>query len=137
MKFQDVAKVYAQSGHGGNGCVAFRREKFIEYGGPWGGNGGKGGDVWVEAVDNVNPRIDYRFQQHVRAHARRAVLGAHVLLDAVVDQGVEAIDRDDPHVAATAAVAAVRSAIFDELLAPERHGAAAAVARANIDLALV
>jgi GTPase len=67
MKFLDVAKVYVQSGNGGNGCVAFRREKFIEYGGPWGGNGGKGGDVWVEAVDNLNTLIDYRFQQHVRA----------------------------------------------------------------------
>ena len=67
MKFLDVAKVYIQSGHGGNGCVAFRREKFIEYGGPWGGNGGKGGDVYIEAVDNRNTLIDYRFQQHVRA----------------------------------------------------------------------
>ncbi len=67
MKFLDVAKVYIQSGHGGNGCVAFRREKYIEYGGPWGGNGGKGGDVWIEAVENLNTLIDYRFQQHVRA----------------------------------------------------------------------
>src|SRR5471030_246764 len=67
MKFLDVAKVYIQSGNGGNGCVAFRREKFIEYGGPWGGNGGKGGDVWGEAVENLNTLIDFRFQQHVRA----------------------------------------------------------------------
>jgi GTP-binding protein len=67
MKFLDVAKVYIQSGAGGNGCVAFRREKFIEYGGPWGGNGGRGGNVWAEAVDNLNTLIDYRFQQHVRA----------------------------------------------------------------------
>jgi GTP-binding protein len=67
MKFLDVAKVYIQSGNGGNGCVAFRREKFIEYGGPWGGNGGKGGDVWVEAVEHLNTLIDFRFQQHVRA----------------------------------------------------------------------
>ncbi len=67
MKFLDVAKVYIQSGNGGNGCVAFRREKFIEYGGPWGGNGGKGGEVWVEAVENLNTLIDFRFQQHVRA----------------------------------------------------------------------
>ena len=67
MKFLDVAKVYASSGAGGNGCVAFRREKFIEYGGPWGGDGGKGGDVWAEAVENLNTLIDYRFQQHVRA----------------------------------------------------------------------
>jgi GTP-binding protein len=67
MKFLDVAKVYVSSGAGGNGCVSFRREKFIEYGGPNGGNGGKGGDVWAEAVENLNTLIDYRFQQHVRA----------------------------------------------------------------------
>ena len=67
MRFLDIAKVYASSGAGGNGCIAFRREKFIEYGGPYGGDGGKGGDVWAEAVDNLNTLIDYRFQQHVRA----------------------------------------------------------------------
>ncbi len=67
MKFLDVAKVYASSGPGGNGCVAFRREKFIEYGGPWGGDGGRGGDVVAEAVENLNTLIDYRFQQHVKA----------------------------------------------------------------------
>jgi GTP-binding protein len=67
MKFLDVAKVYVSSGAGGNGCVAFRREKFIEYGGPWGGDGGKGGNVWAEAVENLNTLIDYRYAQHVRA----------------------------------------------------------------------
>jgi len=67
MRFLDVAKVYASSGAGGNGCVAFRREKFIEYGGPYGGNGGRGGDVIAEAVENLNTLIDYRFQQHVKA----------------------------------------------------------------------
>jgi len=67
MKFLDVAKVYAQSGAGGNGCIAFRREKFIEYGGPYGGDGGRGGDVIAEAVENLNTLIDYRFQQHVKA----------------------------------------------------------------------
>ncbi|MBV9991215.1 MAG: GTPase ObgE [Alphaproteobacteria bacterium] len=67
MRFLDTAKVYIRSGNGGNGCVAFRREKFIEYGGPWGGDGGKGGNVWVEAVDNLNTLIDYRYQQHVTA----------------------------------------------------------------------
>ncbi len=67
MRFLDIAKVYIRSGNGGNGCVAFRREKFIEYGGPWGGNGGKGGDLWAEAVDNLNTLIDYRYQQHVMA----------------------------------------------------------------------
>ncbi|WP_341704756.1 GTPase ObgE [Ferrovibrio sp.] len=67
MKFLDQAKVYVESGHGGAGSVSFRREKFIEYGGPDGGNGGKGGDVWVECVDGLNTLIDYRYQQHFRA----------------------------------------------------------------------
>jgi len=67
MKFLDEAKVYVRSGDGGNGCVAFRREKFIEFGGPSGGDGGKGGDVVVEAVDGLNTLIDYRYQQHFKA----------------------------------------------------------------------
>jgi GTP-binding protein len=67
MKFLDTAKVYAKSGNGGNGCISFRREKFIEFGGPNGGNGGRGGDVWAEAVENLNTLIDYRFQQHITA----------------------------------------------------------------------
>jgi len=67
MRFLDVAKVYASSGAGGNGCIAFRREKFIEYGGPYGGDGGRGGDVIAEAAVNLNTLIDYRFQQHVKA----------------------------------------------------------------------
>ncbi|MBR1216426.1 GTPase ObgE [Bradyrhizobium sp. U87765 SZCCT0131] len=67
MKFLDEAKVYIRSGDGGNGCVAFRREKFIEFGGPSGGNGGKGGDVVIEAVDGLNTLIDYRYQQHFKA----------------------------------------------------------------------
>src|SRR5271165_5042408 len=67
MKFLDEAKVYVRSGDGGNGCVAFRREKFIEFGGPSGGNGGRGGDVIIEAVDGLNTLIDYRYQQHFKA----------------------------------------------------------------------
>jgi GTP-binding protein len=67
MKFLDEAKVYVQSGAGGNGCVSFRREKFIEFGGPNGGDGGKGGDVIVEAVTGLNTLIDYRYQQHFKA----------------------------------------------------------------------
>ena len=67
MKFLDQAKVYIRSGDGGNGSVSFRREKFIEFGGPDGGNGGRGGNVWVEAVDNLNTLIDYRYQQHFKA----------------------------------------------------------------------
>jgi GTP-binding protein len=64
MKFLDIARVHLRSGAGGNGCIAFRREKFVEFGGPSGGDGGKGGDVWVEAVDGLNTLIDYRYQQH-------------------------------------------------------------------------
>src|SRR5213595_3551038 len=67
MKFLDEAKVYTRSGDGGNGCVAFRREKYIEFGGPSGGNGGRGGDVIIEAVDGLNTLIDYRYQQHFKA----------------------------------------------------------------------
>ncbi len=67
MKFLDEAKVYIRSGDGGAGAVSFRREKFIEFGGPDGGNGGRGGDVWVEAVNGLNTLIDYRFQQHFKA----------------------------------------------------------------------
>ena len=67
MKFLDTAKVYIKSGSGGNGCIAFRREKFIEFGGPNGGDGGRGGDVWAEAAENLNTLIDYRFQQHIQA----------------------------------------------------------------------
>ena len=67
MKFLDEAKVYIQSGAGGNGCVAFRREKFIEFGGPNGGDGGRGGDVIAQAVDGLNTLIDYRYQQHFKA----------------------------------------------------------------------
>src|SRR6267378_1117287 len=67
MKFLDEAKVYIRSGDGGNGCVAFRREKYIEFGGPSGGNGGRGGDVIIEVVDGLNTLIDYRYQQHFKA----------------------------------------------------------------------
>ena len=71
MKFLDQAKVYIRSGDGGDGCVSFRREKFIEFGGPDGGDGGRGGDVVVEAVDGLNTLIDYRYQQHFKAQTRR------------------------------------------------------------------
>ncbi|MDO9563703.1 MAG: GTPase ObgE, partial [Bradyrhizobium sp.] len=67
MKFLDEAKVYIRSGDGGNGCVAFRREKYIEFGGPSGGNGGRGGDVIIEVADGLNTLIDYRYQQHFKA----------------------------------------------------------------------
>jgi GTP-binding protein len=67
MKFLDQCKVYIRSGNGGGGAVSFRREKYIEYGGPDGGDGGRGGDVWIMAVDGLNTLIDYRYQQHFKA----------------------------------------------------------------------
>jgi GTPase len=66
MKFLDEAKIYVRAGNGGAGAVSFRREKFIEYGGPDGGDGGTGGDVWVEAANDLNTLIDYRYQQHFK-----------------------------------------------------------------------
>jgi GTP-binding protein len=67
MKFLDQAKVYVKAGDGGNGCASFRREKFIEFGGPDGGDGGRGGDIVIECVDGLNTLIDYRYQQHFKA----------------------------------------------------------------------
>jgi len=75
MKFLDEAKVYIRSGDGGNGCVSFRREKFIEFGGPNGGDGGKGGDVVAAAVEGLNTLIDYRYQQHFTAKNGGAGMG--------------------------------------------------------------
>ncbi|WP_417714556.1 GTPase ObgE [Pseudophaeobacter arcticus] len=75
MKFLDLAKVYIRSGGGGNGCVSFRREKYIEYGGPDGGDGGKGGSVWAEAVDGLNTLIDFRYQQHFFANNGQSGMG--------------------------------------------------------------
>ncbi len=72
MKFLDQAKVYIRSGNGGAGCISFRREKYVEFGGPDGGDGGKGGDVIIECVDGLNTLIDYRYQQHFKAKT-----GAH------------------------------------------------------------
>ena len=67
MQFLDQAKVFLRAGDGGNGCVSFRREKYIEFGGPDGGDGGKGGDVILECVANLNTLLDYRYQQHYTA----------------------------------------------------------------------
>jgi GTP-binding protein len=75
MKFLDEAKVYIQSGAGGNGCISFRREKFIEFGGPNGGDGGHGGDVVAEAVTGLNTLIDYRYQQHFKARPGQHGMG--------------------------------------------------------------
>ena len=67
MKFLDQAKIFVKAGDGGNGCVAFRREKYVEFGGPAGGAGGRGGDVWVEAASGLNTLIDFRYRQHLKA----------------------------------------------------------------------
>src|ERR1700710_2678102 len=67
MKFLDQAKIYVKSGDGGDGVVAFRREKYIEFGGPDGGTGGRGGDIIFEAAANLNTLIDFRYMQHFRA----------------------------------------------------------------------
>ena len=75
MKFLDLAKIYVRSGSGGAGCISFRREKYVEYGGPDGGDGGHGGAVWVEAVEGLNTLIDFRYQQHFFARDGRPGMG--------------------------------------------------------------
>lgn len=76
MKFLDQAKIFIQSGNGGAGCVSFRREKYIEFGGPNGGDGGKGGSVYIEAVPNLNTLIDFRYHQHFKAHKGHNGMGS-------------------------------------------------------------
>ncbi len=106
MKFLDLAKVYIRSGAGGNGAVSFRREKFIEYGGPDGGDGGRGGSVIVEAVDGLNTLIDFRYQQHFFAqngksgmgNQRSGANGEDILLR--VPAGTEILDEDQETVIA-------------------------------------
>ena len=78
MKFLDLAKVYIRSGGGGAGCVSFRREKFIEYGGPDGGDGGRGGNVIVETVEGLNTLIDFRYQQHFFAKSGQHGMGSRM-----------------------------------------------------------
>ena len=100
MKFLDQCKIYIRSGDGGGGAVSFRREKYIEYGGPDGGDGGRGGDVWVEAVEGLNTLIDYRYQQHFKAGTgthgmgrnRSGPAGEDVVLKVPV--GTEVLDED-------------------------------------------
>ncbi|HEV7339161.1 MAG TPA: GTPase ObgE [Bosea sp. (in: a-proteobacteria)] len=100
MKFLDQAKIYVKAGNGGAGCVSFRREKFIEFGGPNGGDGGRGGDVVVECVQGLNTLIDFRFQQHFKAKTgehgmgkdRHGANGAPVVLK--VPPGTEILDED-------------------------------------------
>lgn len=78
MKFLDQAKIFVKSGDGGAGCVSFRREKYIEFGGPNGGDGGKGGSVYFEAVDNLNTLIDFRYQQHFKAKKGQNGMGSQM-----------------------------------------------------------
>ncbi|TDL91209.1 GTPase ObgE [Meridianimarinicoccus aquatilis] len=106
MKFLDLAKVYIRSGSGGNGSVSFRREKYIEYGGPDGGDGGRGGDVVAEAVDGLNTLIDFRYQQHFFAkngqggagQQRTGKSGDTIILRVPV--GTEILDEDEETVIA-------------------------------------
>jgi len=101
MKFLDQAKVYVRSGDGGNGAVSFRREKYIEFGGPDGGNGGRGGNVYAECVDGLNTLIDYRYQQHFKASKgghgmgrdRSGAKGADAVLKVPV--GTQILDEDN------------------------------------------
>lgn len=76
MKFLDEAKIYVKAGDGGNGCVSFRREKFVEFGGPDGGNGGRGGNVVLECTEGLNTLIDFRFQQHFKAKKGQHGMGS-------------------------------------------------------------
>ena len=100
MKFLDQCKIYIRSGDGGGGAVSFRREKFIEYGGPDGGDGGRGGDVWIEAVEGLNTLIDYRYHQHFKAQTgthgmgrnRHGAAGGDVLLKVPV--GTQVLEED-------------------------------------------
>jgi GTP-binding protein len=106
MKFLDQAKIYIRSGNGGAGSVSFRREKYVEYGGPNGGDGGKGGDVWVESVENLNTLIDYRYQQHFKAKTgghgegsnRTGKDGEDIMLKVPV--GTQILDEDNEEVLA-------------------------------------
>ena len=100
MKFLDQCKVYIRSGNGGGGAVSFRREKFIEYGGPDGGDGGRGGDVWIEAMDGLNTLIDYRYSQHFKAETgihgmgrnRHGAAGADIVMKVPV--GTQVLEED-------------------------------------------
>ena len=106
MKFLDLAKVYIRSGGGGGGCVSFRREKFVEYGGPDGGDGGNGGNVIAEAVEGLNTLIDFRYQQHFFARSgtpgmgkqRTGASGDDIILKVPV--GTEILDEDEETVLA-------------------------------------
>lgn len=119
MKFLDQAKIYIRSGDGGAGAVSFRREKFIEYGGPDGGDGGRGGDVWIEAVEGLNTLIDYRYQQHFKAGTgghgmgrdRSGASGEDAVLKAPV--GTQILDDDKETVLADLDKAGMRVLLLE------------------------
>ncbi len=100
MKFLDQAKIFVKSGNGGPGCMSFHREKYVEYGGPDGGNGGKGGDVYFRAVSNLNTLIDFRYTQHFKAEGGQNGQGRNksgrggedIIINVPV--GTEIIDED-------------------------------------------
>ncbi|MEO1239853.1 MAG: GTPase ObgE [Pseudomonadota bacterium] len=106
MKFLDLAKVYIRSGAGGSGAISFRREKYIEYGGPDGGDGGRGGDVIAEAVDGLNTLIDFRYQQHFFAKTGQGGMGKQrsgkdgASITLRVPVGTEILDEDEETVLA-------------------------------------
>lgn len=115
MKFLDQAKIFLKSGDGGAGAVSFRREKFIEFGGPDGGDGGRGGDIVVESVANLNTLIDYRYQQHFKAEGGHHGMGANrsgadgESLVLRVPAGTQILDEDN------------ESVLLDLKRAGERH----------------
>lgn len=104
MKFLDQAKVFVKSGNGGGGCISFRREKYIAFGGPNGGDGGRGGHIWIEASRDLNTLIDYRYKQHFKAGTgihgmgrdRAGAAGEDVILKVPV--GTQVIDADTDEV---------------------------------------
>jgi GTPase len=114
MKFLDQAKIYIRSGNGGAGAVSFRREKFIPFGGPDGGDGGKGGDIWIEAADGINTLIDYRYQQHHKAATgghgmgknRHGADGQDIVLR--VPTGTQVLDEDKETLIADLSTAGMR-----------------------------
>jgi GTP-binding protein len=117
MKFLDEAKIYVKAGDGGAGAVSFRREKFIEMGGPDGGDGGNGGDVWLEAANDLNTLIDYRYQQHFKVKTAGHGMGrlragensADIILKVPV--GTEVLEEDRETVIADLAVAGARARV--------------------------
>ena len=114
MKFLDQTKIYVRSGTGGAGAVSFRREKFIPFGGPDGGDGGRGGDVWIEAADGLNTLIDFRYQQHFRAKTgghgmgqnRHGADGESLVLK--VPTGTQVLDEDKETIIADLDTAGMR-----------------------------